>query len=77
MPRSASDKTLGVVLRHAREERKMSQEALAFHAGVTTGTLARLELGQSDPSWSTIRAVIDALGLSLIDVAKTVEAHER
>jgi transcriptional regulator with XRE-family HTH domain len=64
-----------MVLRQLREERGLSQEALAFHAGVTTGTLARLELGQSDPSWSTIRSVTKALDITLIELATAIEAH--
>ena len=76
MPRNAStDDALGVVLRKRREERGLSQEALAFHAGVTAGTLARLELGQSDPAWSTIRAVAKALNVSLHELATAVEAQ--
>lgn len=76
MPRNTStDPALGAVLRQLREERGLSQEVVAFHAGVTTGTLARLELGQSDPSWSTIRAVAKALDVSLRDLATTVEAQ--
>ncbi len=78
MPRSAStDNALGVVLRQLREERGESQEVVAFHAGITAGTLARLELGQSDPSWTTICAVAQALGVSLRDLATAVEAQTR
>jgi len=74
VPRSSRDKTLGAVLRGVREERGLTQEVVAFHAGITTGTLARLELGDSDPSWSTIRSVANALDLSLQDLAAAVEA---
>jgi transcriptional regulator with XRE-family HTH domain len=68
------DKALGAVIRRARLAKGASQEALAFHAGITTGTLQRLELGQSDPAWSTIRSVARALGLSLRELAAAVEA---
>jgi len=77
MPRSSRSQALGAALRRVREERGVSREVVAFHAGVTTGTLARLELGQSDPSWSTIRAVAAALELSLSELAAAVEAQER
>lgn len=77
MPRhSSSDPVLGGVLRRLREERGISQEALAVHAGLTGGTLTRLELGQSDPSWSTIRALAKALDVSLREIITAVEAQQ-
>lgn len=77
MPRRASDDTsLGVVFRRLREERGESQESLAYRAGITSGTLARLELGQSDPSWTTIRAIAEALGVSLAELAAAIEAEQ-
>lgn len=77
MPRhSSSDPVLGGVLRGLREERGISQEALAVHAGLTGGTLTRLELGQSDPSWSTIRAVAKALDVRLREIVTAVEAQQ-
>jgi len=77
VPRSPApaDPALGAALRRAREDRGLSQEALAFKSGLTTGTVARLELGQSDPSWSTIRAVAKALAVSLAELAAAVEAE--
>ncbi len=78
MPRHvSSDRALGVVLRKLREERGFSQEALAVHAGVTAGTLARLELGQSDPSWSTICAVAKALDVRLREIVTAVETQHQ
>jgi XRE family transcriptional regulator, regulator of sulfur utilization len=77
MPRRASeDKSLGVVFRRLREARGESQESLAYRAGITSGTLARLELGQSDPTWTTIRAVARALDVSLRDLGAAVEAQD-
>lgn len=67
---------LGGVLRRLREERGLSQEALAFHAGMTAGTLARLELGQSDPSWSTICAVAKALDVRLREIVTAIEEQQ-
>lgn len=75
MPRSRSQ-ALGAAVRRARERRSVSREVLAVQAGVTTGTLARLELGQSDPAWSTICAVASALGLSVAELAGAVEAQD-
>jgi transcriptional regulator with XRE-family HTH domain len=70
------DPALASALRGLREARGLTREALAFHAGVTTGSLARIELGQSSPSWDTVRKVAMALEISLVELAKAVEARE-
>jgi transcriptional regulator with XRE-family HTH domain len=67
---------LGTVLRRVREERLITREVLAVRAGLSVGTLARLELGSSDPTWSTVSAIADALRLSLRDLGALVEAEE-
>jgi transcriptional regulator with XRE-family HTH domain len=77
MPRNpATDKALGVIMRRVRMERGFSQEVVAFRSGVTTATIGRLESGRSDPSWSTIRTVAEALELPLHDLITAIEAAE-
>jgi len=61
-------------LRRLREERGATQEALAYRSGITTGTLARIELGQASPAWATVRVIAKALGVSLAELARAVEA---
>jgi transcriptional regulator with XRE-family HTH domain len=73
---SSIDRSLGVALRRARESRGVSQQVLAVQAGVTTATLGRLETGQSDPAWSTVRAIAAALELPLRDLVQAVETGE-
>jgi transcriptional regulator with XRE-family HTH domain len=51
----------------------MAQEALAFSAGVSTGAIARIELGQASPSWVTVRAIARALDVSMTELAAAVE----
>jgi transcriptional regulator with XRE-family HTH domain len=67
------DKPLATVLRRLREERGLSQEVLAYQAGITTGSYARIELGQSSPAWATVRQIADALDVSLKDLSAAVE----
>jgi transcriptional regulator with XRE-family HTH domain len=75
MPRSvAPDPVLGAVLRARREAAGLTQEQAAHRAGVTTGTLARIELGQASPAWMTVRQIADALDVRLADLAAAVEA---
>jgi transcriptional regulator with XRE-family HTH domain len=71
------DKALGQVLREIRErEPKRSQEHVGFNAGVTAATVGRMELGTSKPEWGTVRAIADALGVSLVDLATAIEQAE-
>jgi transcriptional regulator with XRE-family HTH domain len=70
-----ADQALARVLRRLREDSGESQEALAYRAGLTSGSLARIELGQSSPEWSTVRRIAEALGLSLRELAEAVEGE--
>lgn len=70
------DKALAAAVRRLREERGITREALAFHAGITTGSLARIELVQSTPGWDTVRSIARALDISLAALGAAVEAAE-
>jgi transcriptional regulator with XRE-family HTH domain len=61
---------LGAAVKQLREQREATQEALAYEAGITTGTLSQLERGISNPSWGTLKAVAGALGVSMVELAK-------
>jgi len=61
---------LGAAVKQLREQRGATQEALAYEAGITTGTLSQLERGISNPSWGTLKAVAGALGVSMVELAK-------
>jgi transcriptional regulator with XRE-family HTH domain len=70
----APDPALAAVLRRLRLERGTTQEALAYRSGITTGSLARIELGQATPTWTTVRQIAQALEVSLVELAAAVEA---
>jgi transcriptional regulator with XRE-family HTH domain len=70
----APDPALATVLRRLRVERGTTQEALAYRSGITTGSLARIELGQATPTWTTVRQIAQALDVSLVELAAEVEA---
>jgi transcriptional regulator with XRE-family HTH domain len=58
-----------------RERAGMSQYRLAKLTGLSKQTVSRLELGQSDPSWSTTQLIALALGLdtsAFVDPALTL-----
>jgi len=53
-----------------REERGLSQEALAAKAGVSRGYLARLETGRHDPTVGTVEKLAKALRVKVTDLLK-------
>lgn len=64
---------LGAVLRDARGRRTMLEIALA--AGVSPETLRKIESGRiATPSFQTVAAIADAVGLSLDRLWAEVEA---
>lgn len=64
---------LGRVIRHLREKRGLTQEALAHDAGITAGTLSLIERGQSNPAWGTVGRIASALGSSVGEIGKLVD----
>jgi transcriptional regulator with XRE-family HTH domain len=72
-----ADRALGEVLRAYRKERGESQEEVGYRAGLTAGTVSRIELGQARPEWATIRAIARALDVRLGDLGNEIEAVER
>lgn len=71
------DRALGAAVRQLREARGLTQERLAGRAGMTLGTVARLELAQNAPEWPTVRKLIEALGASWTEFGEALDAAER
>ncbi|HEU4905082.1 MAG TPA: helix-turn-helix transcriptional regulator [Solirubrobacterales bacterium] len=67
---------LGKAIRQLREERGMTQEALAHAAGVTVGHLSTIERGHSNPTWATIKAIAVPLGVSVAELAGAADRFE-
>jgi transcriptional regulator with XRE-family HTH domain len=60
-----SDDSFGQRLRAMREAAGLSRDALAHAAGLSVSALIKLEQGVvADPSWSSVRALARALGVS-------------
>jgi transcriptional regulator with XRE-family HTH domain len=77
MPRSPKpDPALATAVRGLREASGITREALAFRAGITTASLARVELAQASPGWDTIRRIAGALDMPLSRLAAAIEAAE-
>jgi transcriptional regulator with XRE-family HTH domain len=76
-PALPPDPALGLAIRRLREARGLTQEELASQARMTFGTVSRMESAKSAPAWATVMQIIDALGVSLIELARAVEKARR
>jgi transcriptional regulator with XRE-family HTH domain len=68
------DQDLAALLKRLREEKKVTQEQLAFDAGITASALSRIERGLNSPGWMTVKRIVEALDVSLIELATHLEA---
>lgn len=64
----AIEKRFGDRVRELRREKQLSQEELAFKAGVHRTYLGGIERGERNPSLRNISAIADALGISLSEL---------
>jgi transcriptional regulator with XRE-family HTH domain len=71
--REQPDLVLAALLKRLREERKLTQEQLAFDAGITASALSRIERGLNSPGWMTIKGILRALDVSLVELASALE----
>jgi XRE family transcriptional regulator, regulator of sulfur utilization len=77
-PQPASpDPALGRAIRALREQRKLTQEGLAFAAGMAFATVSAVERGRTVPTWATVRAISLALDVSMAELGAAIDAQER
>ena len=58
--------TFAYRLRTLREKSTLTQQQLAERAGMHKLTVAKLEQGLREPSWATVRALAEALGVDCL-----------
>lgn len=68
-----TDKALARALRQLRGERGQSQEDIAQSAGITVAAFARIERGQTNPRWTTVRRILDALEITITELGATLD----
>lgn len=70
----------GKQLRKLRHSKKMSQEELAFKAGISAAHLGQIERAEKNPTLETVGKLSDALGISLPELfsfeQSTVQTEE-
>ncbi|MBI3627673.1 MAG: helix-turn-helix transcriptional regulator [Candidatus Sungbacteria bacterium] len=68
---SKDQSTIGKTIRKYRQEKEMSQEALARAANLSLPTIVKIESGETpNPTIDTVKKIADALGVSLDDLIK-------
>ena len=65
----------GMVLRRLRQEASLTQEELGFEADLRRTYVSVLELGQQQPSLTTILKLSKALKLTASEIMAMVEAE--
>lgn len=59
---------LAGAIRHLRRERELSQEALAYAAGVHPKHVSEIERANKDPRTTTVVRLADALGVTVAEL---------
>jgi transcriptional regulator with XRE-family HTH domain len=68
-----SSEALGRAVRRLRDERGLTQEALADRARITPVYVSRIERGRGNPTWRILVDLAAALEIRVADLAREVE----
>ena len=71
------EEAFGIVLRELRTKHGLSQESLAHEAGLERNYISLLELGRNSASIKTLFKLAPALGVTVAEFMKKVEARLR
>lgn len=71
-----ADPLLAQALRRLRLQRGLSQEAVAHRADISYTTLAKIESGRSNPTWTTVCRVAAALEVTLVELVTEIAAGD-
>lgn len=74
--KSENSESFGSVLRELREAAGLTQEQLGFESDLRRTFISVLELGQQQPSLTTVFKLESALGISASDMVRRVEVHQ-
>lgn len=61
-------KEVGEQIRNVREKKNLTQEQVAFGAGITASYFARIERGIERPLMNTLKSITSALGVKIADI---------
>jgi transcriptional regulator with XRE-family HTH domain len=75
--RSKAHAALGQAVRDFRKARQISQEELAFEVGIHRTYVGGIERGERNPSYTNIRRLAAALGVSVSELMRRAEELDR
>jgi transcriptional regulator with XRE-family HTH domain len=64
---------VGHALRRLRAERGFSQAEISRRSGLSTSRMSRYEAGETEPSLTSLKRILDALGVSLTELDEALE----
>ncbi len=74
-PKSAAHGTLGRAVREQRARFGLSQEALAFQAGLHRNYVGAIERGEINPTFSTLMRLARGIGIALSELILLYETR--
>lgn len=74
--KSENSESFGIVLRELREAAGLTQEQLGFESELRRTFISLLELGQQQPSLTTVFKLASALGISASEMVRLVEEDQ-
>ncbi len=72
----SAQQNLGATLRGIREQRGISQGALALHSGLNRSFISEIECGRANPSLGSLEKLAAALDLKVIDLLASAEGKD-
>jgi transcriptional regulator with XRE-family HTH domain len=60
-PIDTADQAFAAAILHQRKRRGETQEQLAHNSGLSVGSLARIERGEANPTWTTVKRIAHGL----------------
>jgi transcriptional regulator with XRE-family HTH domain len=67
---------LGAAIRKLRTKSGATQQGVAEGAGITVAHLSKIERGLTNPTWGTVKALSNALEVSLRELSSLAERLE-
>jgi transcriptional regulator with XRE-family HTH domain len=61
---------LGAAIRHLREDRELSIEALAAEADLHAVSVSRIEGGKQNPTWLALSSLATALDVKIVELVR-------
>ena len=75
--KSKSLQFLGKAIKSLRNKRKWKKQTLAFYVGLSPSTISRIERGECEPRYNTLKNIASGFDLKLAEFISYVEDIEK